>query len=127
MQKTVLPSSPEEFNAAVKQAFATGNQGVQQQLQKYAQHDSHLMRLYNAAKTNQNFAGNSKLQPQTEGTMMTLSQWRDLCEDTWAVYDGTKPKDGCGFNWWGAVGKPGGVSITGSAKGSSKWNKKKRK
>jgi hypothetical protein len=26
---------------------------------------------------------------------------------TGAVYDGTKPKTGCGFNWWGAVGSLG--------------------
>lgn len=41
---------------------------------------------------------------------MNFKKW--LIE-TDAIYDGTKPKDGCGFNWWGAVGKPGGVQISG--------------
>jgi hypothetical protein len=35
-------------------------------------------------------------------------------QETYAIYDPkVKVKDGCGFNWWGAVGKTGGVSITG--------------
>jgi len=41
--------------------------------------------------------------------MKTFVEW---LKETYAVYDGTKPKDGCGFNWWGAVGKQA-VSIKG--------------
>lgn len=39
-------------------------------------------------------------------------KWREMV-GTSAVYDGTKPKDGCGFNWWGAAGHPLGISIEG--------------
>lgn len=43
-----------------------------------------------------------------------LSPFAKRLRETGAVYDpNVKVKDGCGFNWWGAVGKPGGVSITG--------------
>ena len=50
--------------------------------------------------------------PDQPHEMISFSRWKIL-KETEAIYDGTKPKDGCGFNWWGAVGKPGGVSITG--------------
>lgn len=44
-----------------------------------------------------------------------FSEWMDSLKETDAVYDGTPAKDGGGFNWWGAVGSPGGVSISGEA------------
>ena len=34
-------------------------------------------------------------------------------QESGAVYDGTKAKDGCGWNWEGAAGQPGGTSYTG--------------
>ncbi len=48
-------------------------------------------------------------------------------EYTWAPYDGTKPKDGCGFNWWGAVGHPMGVSVTGEPIGRSTRKRRRKK
>lgn len=56
--------------------------------------------------------------------------YHSLFGETGAIYDGTKAKDGCGFNWEGAVGKMGGVSITGEPIGSGKATsarKRKRK
>ena len=44
-------------------------------------------------------------------SMMSFSNWRYFIKETDAIYDGTPAKDGGGFNWWGAVGKPGGTSI----------------
>jgi len=64
--------------------------------------------------------------------MMSFSEWRTIRE-TDAVYDGTPAKDGGGFNWWGAIGKPGGVSISGEADTAeedptgSKGTKKRKK
>ena len=46
-------------------------------------------------------------------------KWQEMV-GTSAVYDGTKPKDGDGFNWWGAVGHPLGISIKGGANTSKK-------
>jgi len=73
------------------------------------------------------------VQNQTESHLLTLGQWREMV-GTSAPYDGTKPKDGDGFNWWGAVGNPLGVSITGDADtskedpiGKGKHGKRKRK
>ena len=51
-------------------------------------------------------------------------------KETGAVYDGTKPKDGDGFNWWGAVGDPSGISIKGDPikpKGKKSGRKKRKK
>ena len=43
-------------------------------------------------------------------------QWLSEMAGTGAIYDPkVKLKDGCGFNWWGAAGAPGGVSISGDA------------
>lgn len=43
---------------------------------------------------------------------MRFKQW---LTETNAIYDGTKPKKGCGFNWWGSVGDPAGTEISGKA------------
>lgn len=56
--------------------------------------------------------------------------WEDIAKywkETWAVYDGTKPKDGCGFNWWGAVGHPLGVSIEGDVRKKNRRDRRKKK
>lgn len=43
-----------------------------------------------------------------------FSSYMQWLKETEVVYDPrVKPKDGCGFNYWGAPGKLGGVSITG--------------
>jgi len=59
--------------------------------------------------------------------MKTFIDW--LKNETSAVYDGTKPKDGDGFNWWGSVGHPSGISIKGDPikKKGKKRGRKKRK
>jgi len=60
--------------------------------------------------------------------MKNFIQWLDEMVGTGAVYDGTKPKDGDGFNWWGAVGNPMGTSIKGEPiKRKKKHDRKKRK
>lgn len=46
--------------------------------------------------------------------LLNYKIWREMA-GTGAVYDGTPPKDGGGFNWWGTVGHPLGVSISGDA------------
>lgn len=63
------------------------------------------------------------------------SRWHHFKQimETDAVYDGTKPKTGCGFNWWGAVGKAGGTEIGGEVETANedpdgtKNTKKRRK
>ena len=52
--------------------------------------------------------------------------WKEMV-GTYAPYDGTKPKDGCGFNWWGAVGDPLGVSIEGEPIKKGKRNGRRSK
>lgn len=62
--------------------------------------------------------------------MKTFMCWLKEMAGTGAVYDGTKPKDGDGFNWWGAVGDPLGVSIKGDPikpKGKKRGRKKRKK
>lgn len=56
---------------------------------------------------------------QQESNMIDFAKWR-IIKETEAIYDGTKPKNGCGFNWWGAAGKQGGVSIKGEVKKGKK-------
>jgi hypothetical protein len=48
-----------------------------------------------------------------EEGMIRFNKWR-VIKETEAIYDGTKPKDGCGFNWWGAVGRKAGTNIKGN-------------
>jgi hypothetical protein len=48
---------------------------------------------------------------------MNYSQWKQKLQETIGTYAivSKRPKDGDGFNVWGALGKKGGVSITGEA------------
>jgi predicted Zn-ribbon and HTH transcriptional regulator len=50
-----------------------------------------------------------------EHRLMNYKAWKKTVE-TYAVYDGKKVKDGCGYNWWGTVGDPMGVSVEGEVK-----------
>lgn len=59
--------------------------------------------------------------------MKTFINWLQEMVGTGAIYDGTKPKDGGGFNWWGAVGDPLGVSIEGDPIKPKKRKKHGRK
>tara|TARA_Y100000034_G_C6910429_1_gene424509 strand:+ start:23925 stop:24116 length:192 start_codon:yes stop_codon:yes gene_type:complete len=62
--------------------------------------------------------------------MKTFIGWLKEMAGTGAVYDGTKPTDGGGFNWWGAVGDPLGVSIKGDPikhKGKKRGKKRKKR
>ncbi len=52
------------------------------------------------------------LSKKEEG-MIGFNKWR-IIKETEAIYDGTKPKDGDGFNWWGAVGRKSGTNIKGN-------------
>jgi hypothetical protein len=67
--------------------------------------------------------GNTSGLPAAEHYLY-MRDWMEFIDETSAVYDGTRAKDGCGFNWWGAVGKPGGTSITGEPKIRKKRKKK---
>lgn len=53
--------------------------------------------------------------------------WLKEMVGTSAIYDGTKPKDGDGFNWWGAVGHPSGISIKGEPIKKKKHGKRRKK
>lgn len=64
---------------------------------------------------------------KTSGTptehFRSYKQWK-LLKETDAIYDGSKPTT---FNWWGAVGLPGGKIIDGDVPVKKKHKKEKKK
>lgn len=123
-----ISTDPEGFSQEVQWALQSGDQGWLSLLRGKANSNPELMAIW------KQLAGQQQQQQQTahhnplKAGMMTYSEWRSI-KETDAIYDGTPAKDGGGFNWWGAVGKPGGVSIEGEADDSKEnpTGKKKRK
>lgn len=105
-----------EYDALVKQ-HATNPQATSH-LNQLAQNTKHPSYTRAAAKPSGGGLGGYMQRRKVE--WLTFSQWRDkrlaesirrhtVMKETEAIYDGSQGT----FNWWGAVGKPGGKCIEG--------------
>ena len=120
--------SKDVFTQQAHDAFMYRDPDLIAQVKQIASSNPEYQAILANIKNRQQQAHHDPAQPG----MISFAEWRSLIE-TDAIYDGTPAKDGGGFNWWGAVGKAGGVSIAGEADTAeedptgSKGTKKKKK